>query len=144
MRTVLGLVFGLGVLAATGCAAAPVDSGRPANPVALYDWTGDVPAMQALTSGTLEIRSGCLVVAPDDTGAPTIVAFPRSLVDWDAATGVLTYGGVEYRVGDRVSWGGGGVEVSASVDMPDACVALAQPDVFLLQDASMERPTPAE
>jgi hypothetical protein len=135
MKIIRFVAFVLGLPVVAACSAAQE---FPADPLARNDWVkGDV-SMAMLLEGTLEISNGCLVVRPDEVGDDVVVAFPRSLVEWDASTGVLTYGGMEYRIGDPVSMGGGGVPVSSDIDMPDACIALNMPNVFLLQNTTLE------
>ncbi|MCJ7827309.1 MAG: hypothetical protein MUP36_03625 [Demequinaceae bacterium] len=140
----LRIALAASTLAIAACSTAQVDIDLPESPLALNDWVEGDDSMAALLEGTLAIHSGCLVVVPDELGDAIIVAFPRSLVEWDASTGVLTYGGVEYRIGDHVSMGGGGLETNASIDMPEACVALNQPYVFFLMDTTLEPWTPPE
>jgi len=150
MKSRVRVVVAATALATAACAApaatvAPTPTVVPlVSPLALYDWEPGELAMQALLVGTLEFRDGCLVVVDDELGDETVVVFPRSLVEWDSATGVLTYGGEEYRAGDRVSMGGGGVETTAGVDMPEACAALEKPWVYYLQDTTLEPQSPPD
>jgi len=110
------------------------------SPVARYDWSNGV-AMQALLEGTLDVRDGCLVVTPswDDAPPDTFVVpvFPRKYASWDANREVLTFGGVDYEMGDVIAAGGGWGPQSADMDIPAACTPDANGDVMLVQDTSL-------
>lgn len=110
------------------------------SPVARYDWNGGA-AMQALLEGTLEIRDGCLVVVPSWENMPpdtsVVAAFPRKYTSWDGTRQVLTYSGVDYRMGDAIAAGGGWVQPTDSTIIPPTCELDASGDVMLVQDTSL-------
>lgn len=131
------------LIAGCGQGAGASESGdleSPDSPVARYDWNGGA-AMQALLEGTLEIRDGCLVVKPswDDVPPGTFVvpAFPRRYASWDGTREVLTFNGVEYRMGDAIAAGGGWVAPTEDTVIPPACELDASGDVMLVQDTSL-------
>ncbi|WP_062201459.1 hypothetical protein [Demequina salsinemoris] len=128
--------------AVAGCAA-PIDNGdldASDSPVARYDWDPGSGGMEALMSGTLQLRDGCLYVAADegDASSAALPVFSRALAAWDAASETLTYAGVRYKIGDWVEAGGGWIQPTASMTIPDACEADAWGDVVAVQDTSLE------
>ena len=123
----------------TGCAPDRADRESPDGPVALYDWN-DGAAVQALLEGTLEMRDGCLVVKPAWDAPPdafVVPAFPRKYAVWDATREVLTFGGVDYEMGDAIAAGGGWGPPSDETDLPSACEPDAYGDVIYVQDTSL-------
>ncbi len=125
---------------ATGEGSATGDLDAADSPVARYDWS-EGAAMQALLEGTLEMRDGCLVVKPswDNTPPDTFVVpvFPRKYASWDAAREVLTFGGVDYQMGDAIAAGGGWVAPTKDTVMPPTCQPDSSGDVMLVQDTSL-------
>jgi hypothetical protein len=117
-----------------GCGTAP------GNLDARSDWS-DGAAMQALLEGTLELRDGCLVVTPAWESEPpdtfVVPVFPRKYASWDDAREVLTFGGVEYEMGDEIAAGGGWGPPSDDIDLPAACEPDASGDVMYVQDTSL-------
>ncbi|MEJ7831566.1 MAG: hypothetical protein WKF79_01510 [Nocardioides sp.] len=78
--------------------------------------------MGALLFGRLELDEGCLVVVEVDTNVTFIPMFPEDAVQWNEQTQTLTYGGVDFRVGSDVTFGGGGSDPPTQGDnIPDAC-----------------------
>jgi hypothetical protein len=123
-----------------GCGTAPGSLDAPDSPVARSDWS-DGAAMQALLEGTLELRDGCLVVTPAWESEPpdtfVVPVFPRKYASWDDAREVLTFGGVEYEMGDEIAAGGGWGPPSDDIDLPAACEPDASGDVMYVQDTSL-------
>jgi len=110
------------------------------SPVARYDWS-DGAAMQALLEGTLELRDGCLVVTPSWDNAPSdtfvVPVFPRKYTSWDASREVLTFGGVDYEMGDAIAAGGGWGPPTSDTEIPSTCVPDSYGDVMRVQDTSL-------
>lgn len=130
------------LIAVSGCSVANPGGGSSIEAIAIHDWDPEDPGMQALLTGMLQDQSGCLVVAAADQSEPVVVAFPRSLARWDADRQVLEYGGREFRVGDTVWMGGGGV--NAPLELPDACESIAGGGVFFVQDTELLPPEQRE
>jgi len=130
----------------TGCGNDTVD-GEPGgldaaeSPVARYDWSSSDVGMQALLEGTLELRDGCLVVNPswDNTPPDTFVVpvLPRKYTSWDASRKVLTFGGVDYEMGDAIAAGGGWGPPTSDTEIPSTCEPDAYGDVMRVQDTSL-------
>ncbi|MFT2753956.1 hypothetical protein [Clavibacter sp. Sh2088] len=138
----IGVAAALGALLA-GCstspAAAPADDAAaaavPASPVPgsaeIATYRDDGGAMEALLTGTLVERGGCLYLetpgyAPDGGSAYWLPILPERTTRWDGTT--LTLGDESHRVGDEVSLGGGvsseptsPYDLSGMEGIPDAC-----------------------
>lgn len=69
---------------------------------------GPVGGAAARIDGVLLRVRGCLVVATD-SGVRVQPVFPAGKAHWNAATGTLSFEGRQYRPGDRITLGGGGV-----------------------------------
>lgn len=128
-----------------GCAQNATNSGSgdldsPDSPVARYDWN-EGAGMQALLEGTLDLRDGCLVVTPSWENMPpdtfVVPVFPRKYASWDAHREVLTFAGVEYRMGDTIAAAGGWVGPTEDAIIPPTCSPDASGDVMLVQDTSL-------
>ncbi|CAQ02403.1 hypothetical protein ACR8AL_12795 [Clavibacter sepedonicus] len=120
---------------ATSPAEAPADAAAAASPVpgsaeiATYRDDGD--GMEALLTGTLVERDGCLYLetpgyAPDGGSAHWLPILPERTTRWDGTT--LALGDESHRVGDEVSLGGGvsseptsPYDLSGMEGIPDAC-----------------------
>jgi len=91
---------------------------------------GPVGGAAALINGVLLRVRGCLVV---ETGGGVRVqpVFPAGKAQWNAATGTLIFEGREYRPGDRITLGGGGV-TSPSAYRREAGVEIAPCEVSRL------------
>jgi len=124
----------------TGCSAGPAEEPAAAEPAAgvagaaeIATYRDDGGAMEALMTGTLVVRDGCLYVetpgyAPDGGSAHWLPILPERTTRWDGST--LTLGDETHRVGDEVSLGGGVVseptspsDLSATEGIPEACSA---------------------
>ncbi|MEH1126948.1 hypothetical protein [Micromonospora sp. CPCC 206061] len=79
----------------------------------------------AALDGTLATRGECLVVETDD-GSVVVPVLPASATTWDGGAERLTIGSSEYRVGDRVSFGGGYSGRAPDVEIPSACADLGE------------------
>lgn len=125
-----------------GCGNDPGGLESADSPVARYDWSPRDGGMQALLEGTLELRDGCLVVNPswDDADTVVVAAFPRTYVSWNADSEVLTFGGVDYGVGDSIWAAGGSVPPPPHAVIPASCALGAGDDVFLVQAKTLEPP----
>jgi len=84
---------------------------------------GPVGGAAARMDGVLSRVRGCLVVATDG-GVRLQPVFPAGKAQWNAATGTLSFGGRQYRPGDRITLGGGGV-ASPSAYRSEAGVEIA-------------------
>ena len=89
------------VLATAGCSSS--DSTSPSLPTVADDGGSDGDG--ALLSGTTELDGPCLYLV-DDAGLRWLPVF-REGTSTLSASGTLTFGDVEYDVGDQVSLGGG-------------------------------------
>jgi len=106
------------------------------SPVARYDWAPSDGSMDALLQGELAMQDGCLYVIGSE-GGRTLAVFPRSLTSWDEATQTLTYGDVEFNVGDQISAGGGWTAPADSAVIPDTCELDEWGDAMHIQDESL-------
>jgi hypothetical protein len=88
---------------------------------------GPVAGAAARIDGVLSRVRGCLVVDPDG-GARLHPVFPAGKARWDPATGTLSFAGRLYRLGDRITLGGGGV-TSPSAYRREAGVEIAPCEV---------------
>jgi len=88
---------------------------------------GPVGGAAARIDGVLARVRGCLVVDPDG-GARLHPVFPAGKARWDPATGALSFAGRLYRLGDRITLGGGGV-ASRSAYSREAGVEIAPCEV---------------
>jgi hypothetical protein len=77
--------------------------------------------------GILSRVGGCLVVESDG-GVPLHPVFPAGKAQWDPDTGTLGFAGRLYRLGDRITIGGGGV-TSPSTYRREAGVEIAPCEV---------------
>lgn len=138
-RTVAGALAAVAVLGtglvgcSTGPAADPVraDAEAPPGSAEIATYRDDGNGMEALLTGTLVERDGCLYLetpgyAPDGRSAYWLPILPESTTRWDGTT--LTLGDESHRVGDEVSLGGGVSSEPTSPDdlsgmegIPDAC-----------------------
>jgi len=84
---------------------------------------GPVVGAAARTYGVLARVRGCLVVDPDG-GARLHPVFPAGKARWNPDTGTLSFAGRLYRLGDRITLGGGGV-ASPSAYRREAGVEIA-------------------
>jgi hypothetical protein len=114
------------VLALAACAAADNSTEDSSVRYATYQATtalgeGDGAALD----GILTTRRGCLVVETDG-GSVVVPLLPASSTTWDGGAERLTVGSSEYRVGDRVSFGGGYTEQAPDADLPEGCAELGQ------------------
>ncbi|MCL2736099.1 MAG: hypothetical protein FWD75_05635 [Propionibacteriaceae bacterium] len=107
------------VLAGCGaCAAMDTGSADPPFSVITYQPRG-VGGDLALLEGRLTLIDGCLVV--DRAEGMTLVYLPRPTLRY-TTDGFWLYGRI-YRLGDPVSWGGGGYGLQDST-IPPACMPL--------------------
>lgn len=128
---------------------------RPLHPPpALYTVRSNA-YMDALTSGTLRSRPGCLFL-DHDVGAPRLLILPEGEGFELSSDGVLTRNGqVVARIGSPIEAGGGivkGSRLAPQVEpaLPDACITsrawLASPEVRSIGEVSTETeasvPTP--
>lgn len=130
------VVSGLAALVLTGCAAAQATQIDPDGPAAApkvgstvvfadglltYERTkveGGYISNAALTTGTISLENGCLLVG----GAPMV--FPADISSWDGTT--LTVNGQGFVVGDAITaGGGGGTGIRLPENTPDQCGGLA-------------------
>jgi hypothetical protein len=74
---------------------------------------GPVGGAAARIDGVLSRVGGCLVV-DSDGGVRVHPVFPAGKARWNPATGTLSFEGREYRPGDRITLGGGGVASSSA------------------------------
>lgn len=116
-----------------GQAATPEREGETAG-VRLSYWgvgmappDGPVAGAAARVDGVLSRVRGCLVVATDG-GVRVQPVFPAGKARWDPATGTLSFAGRQYRPGDRITLGGGGV-ASPSAYRREAGVEIAPCEV---------------
>jgi hypothetical protein len=122
----------------SACSGGDTTGSSAIEAIAVHDWHPADPGMQALLTGTLDNRAGCLVVVRADTPEPVVAAFPRTLARWDAGQQVLEYGGREFHVGDTVWMAGGGVDVP--LQLPEARELIGGRDVFFVQDTELVPP----
>jgi hypothetical protein len=88
---------------------------------------GPVAGAAARIDGVLSRVGGCLVVAIDG-GTRLHPVFPAAKAQWNSATGTLSLAGAQYRLGDRITLGGGGV-ASPSAYRGEAGVEIAPCEV---------------
>ena len=69
---------------------------------------GPVGGAAARFDGVLSRLGGCLIVTAPN-GIRVQPVFPAGKARWDEAAGTLSYGGRQYRLGDTITLGGGGV-----------------------------------
>lgn len=69
---------------------------------------GPVGGAAARIDGVLSRVGACLIVESEG-GAKVHPVFPSDQVRWDATSGTLRFAGSTYRLGDRITLGGGGV-----------------------------------
>lgn len=91
------------------------ETGRAANETRLSLWGMGVPRQDGLVgglaarlNGVLSQLGGCLVVTAGN-GFRVQPVFPAGKAQWNQAAGTLTLSGKDYRLGDRITLGGGGV-----------------------------------
>ena len=125
-RSVFAVLLALTVPTLVGCSLLPgVDESNNAgsspspttisSPLATYP--GPAVPWQVGITGTLRVVNGCVAIG--DPGA--VVVFPAGEASWN--DGVLTWQQHTYRVGDTVSFGGGGVVSPSQVKyLPPGCV----------------------
>ena len=107
----------LGVL--VGCASTTVVASSEAEPVGVVTRHVDAGEVSgaALLEGTLAFENGCVRL---DDG--TVPVFADAAAKWDGTT--LTWRGVEYRVGDKISFGGAILtDEQRKALVPDSCGA---------------------
>ncbi|MCL1897779.1 MAG: hypothetical protein FWG16_03010 [Micrococcales bacterium] len=98
--------------------------------VATYDSKGENAGDSANLVGTLSLRDGCLVVEEDLPTDPTIPILPSGQVKVLNSDTLLLFGR-EYSIGDEISLGGGGGELTSDVvedeyySIPDTCLGLS-------------------
>jgi len=95
-------------------------------PTAISERLGwQISGPQALLTGTLDTRNGCLIATSVFGNKESyIVILPRGRYR-QLPNGVIRIFGTNYRVGDRISLGGGGIrDVERFADLPSACVGL--------------------
>lgn len=114
-------------VALAGCSPAadedlptPTEDASDPSPLATYG--SPAVGMDALISGTLRLRDGCLVSEGTD-GSPTLLLFPAAEAEWD--DGVLRWRDREYRDGDDFEAGGGGGWVNERTYIPPGCEDLS-------------------
>lgn len=74
---------------------------------------GPVGGAAARLDGVLAAVGGCLVVETDG-GVRVHPVFPAGKAQWNPTTGTLRFAGADYRPGDRITLGGGGVASSTA------------------------------
>lgn len=86
---------------------------QPATRMRLSYWgigvsrpAGAIGGAAARIDGVLSRLGSCLIVAAGETRVHAV--FPMTKARWDEGTGTLSFGGRNYRVGDRITLGGGG------------------------------------
>jgi hypothetical protein len=73
---------------------------------------GEFSGATALVSGTVSVQQGCLLVATGD-GRFVLPVFPLDAVRWDNTNRVLVFKNKNYRDGDPITLGGGGIQRSS-------------------------------
>ena len=125
----------------SGCSHDTGDLDAADSPVARYDWDQQ-SGEEALLEGTLALIDGCLYVVsepePAEATARTLAVFPRALASWNSETETLTFGGVDYALGDFVSAGGGWHVPTDDVTIPTACQTEQSGEVMLVQTRDLQ------
>ncbi len=118
-----------GALALVGCSAAAGGTVRagatgapePASESPVATYPGTRVGMDAALESTLRLVDDCVVVGGAE-GPYTVIAFPEEGgATWN--DGVLTWDGKDYRVDERVRFGGGAGTGHFS-HLPEGCVGL--------------------
>lgn len=97
-----------------GLSVASPAVGEVADGVVIATWeraasaSGVVGSALALAQGRLVLRDHCLLLTAPD-GRTILPVFPSDRVRWDAPSRTLIHQGRNYRPGDQITIGGGGV-----------------------------------
>jgi hypothetical protein len=90
------------------------------SPMATFPFEGGV-FLQARADGVLQVVDGCLVITGTDR---QLVLFPTPATSWHGDH--IEYRGASFRIGDRVSLGGGSIGLPPDAVIPTACARLGK------------------